>query len=280
MRFFASLLDYQTLGDNKFSKEIKLFKYKLVLPSINESNSYFINNGKSLIIPLTSIKGLPTNISSSIIYERELEGRFVDFIDFISRMKDYKITLAHVITLVNSGAFDEFGETRNTLRKAAPIVLQYIEETSSQLSLLSKEEEKLLYPVISKYEEDEVIKLEKEIETLGILISGSFLDKYRNDLEKNNIKTIQELPNCYGSVNIGVIMNSIRNIQTKKNENMAILNCFDDTGDIKVVVFTDTYEKFKFKLIQGCGAIINGIYRKDDKGISFIANSIELLKEN
>ena len=278
--FFASLLDYQTLGDNKFSKEIKLFKYKLVLPSINESNSYFINNGKSLIIPLTSIKGLPTNISSSIIYERELEGRFVDFIDFISRMKDYKITLAHVITLVNSGAFDEFGETRNTLRKAAPIVLQYIEETSSQLSLLSKEEEKLLYPVISKYEEDEVIKLEKEIETLGILISGSFLDKYRNDLEKNNIKTIQELPNCYGSVNIGVIMNSIRNIQTKKNENMAILNCFDDTGDIKVVVFTDTYEKFKFKLIQGCGAIINGIYRKDDKGISFIANSIELLKEN
>ena len=278
--FFSSLLDYQTLGDNKFSKELKLFKYKFTLPSINESNTYFINNGKSLIIPLTSIKGLPSNIANAIIYEREQNGKYLDFIDFISRIKDYKITLAQIITLINAGAFDEFNETRNTLRKAAPIVLQYIEETSSQLSLLSKEEEKLLYPSISKFDEDEEIKLEKEIETLGILISGSFLNKYRNDLNTKTIKLINELPNCFGKVNIGVIIDSIKIIQTKKKENMAILNCFDDTGEIQVIAFNETFEKEKYKLIRGVGTLINGIYRKDNKGVSFIANSFELLKEN
>lgn len=278
--FFASILDYQTLGDNKYSNELRLFKYKLALPSINNSSNYYINNGKTLIIPLNAIKGLPSNIANSIIFEREQDGKFEDFIDFISRMKDYKLTLAHIITLINSGAFDEFNETRNTLRKAAPIVLQYVEETSSQFSLLSKEEEKLLYPVISRYEEDTKIKLEKEIETLGVLISGSFLDKYRNNLNNFEIKTIQELPNTNYQVNIGVIMDNIKIIQTKKKETMAIITCFDDTGEIKAVLFKDTYDKEKLKLIKGLGAIFTGYYREDNVGVSFITNSIELLKEN
>ena len=61
---------------------------------------------------------------------------------------------------------------------------------------------------------------------------------------------------------------------------MAILNCFDDSGEVKVVLFKEAYEKEKSKLIKDAGVIINGSYKKDAKGESFIANSITLLKEN
>ena len=277
--FYATLLDYHSLIDNKFSKELRLLKFKLLLPSINKSQAYFQNINRNLLIPLTSIKGLPNNIIEAIIYERE-EGDFTDFIDFVSRMKEYKITLPHIITLINAGAFDEFNMTRNTLRKAAPIVLEYIEETSSQFTLLSKEEEKLLYPSIQIYDEDEKIKLEKEVEVLGLLISGSFLDKYSTSLSKANVTPISNLSVNQKNVSIGVIINEVKIVKTKSNDTIGILNCFDDSGEIKVVLFKETYEKEKFKLNKGVGALINGFYKIDAKGISFIANSLELLKEN
>ncbi|MBE6143696.1 MAG: DNA polymerase III subunit alpha [Erysipelotrichaceae bacterium] len=278
--FYATLLDFNSLLDNKFSNELKLLKFKLILPSINKSSLYFSNEERNLRIPLSSIKGLPFNICEAILHERTSEGNFTDFIDFVSRMKDYKLTLAHVITLINSGAFDEFNQTRNTLRKAAPIVLQYIEETSFQTSLLSKEEQKLLYPAISIYEEDEKIKLEKELEVLGVLLSGSFLDKYRTDLNRYQTTQVSTLASNHNQVNIGVIISNIKIVQTRKKDTIGILNCFDDSGEIKVVLFKETYEKEKFKLAKDIGVLINGIYRIDSKGESFIANSIELLKED
>ena len=277
--FYSTLLDFSSLLDNKFSKELKLLKFKLILPSINKSTLHFINENRNLIIPFSSIKGIASGISEAIIYERGLNGNFIDFMDFISRMKDYKLTLAHTITLINSGAFDEFNKTRNTLRKAAPIILQYIEETHSENTLLSKEEEKLLYPSIHDYEEDEKIKLEKELEVLGVLLSGSFLDKYRISLSNYKITPISNLSSTYGQTNIGVIISNVKTIKTRKQENMCILNCFDDSGEIKVILFKDVYEKEKFKLNKDICVVISGSYKVDSKGISFIANSITQIKE-
>ena len=277
--FYSTLLDFNSLVDNKFSNEFMKLNYKLGLPSINKSSYVYVNEENTLLIPFTAIKGLPNNIAEAIVYERELNGNYSDFIDFISRIKEYKFTLAHAITLINSGAFDEFNQTRNTLRKAAPIVLQFVEETANQVSLLSKEEQKLLYPSISSYPEDEKIKLEKEIEVLGVLLSGSFLDKYRNDINNQNVNTINSLTSNK-TVNLAVIINSIKIIKTKKQDTIAILNCFDDTGEIKIVLFKETYEKEKFKLNKDIGILVTGYYKEDNLGASFIANSIELLKEN
>ena len=61
---------------------------------------------------------------------------------------------------------------------------------------------------------------------------------------------------------------------------MCILNCFDDSGEVKVILFKEVYEKEKFKLNKDIGVIITGIYKVDDKGASFIANRIDLLKED
>ena len=60
---------------------------------------------------------------------------------------------------------------------------------------------------------------------------------------------------------------------------MCILNCFDDSGEIKVILFKDVYEKEKFKLNKDICVVISGSYKVDSKGISFIANSITQIKE-
>ena len=278
--FYSTLLDYQTLSENKFTKELKALKFSFSLPSINKSSLTFISENRRLIIPFTSIKGIPSSVSEAIVYERTENGNFIDFTDFILRMKEYNITLTQIITLINAGSFDEFNKTRNTLRKAAPIILQYVKNTTSQFSLLSKEEEMLLYPSIKDYPEEEKVKLEKEIEVLGILISGSFLDKYRDSINRNDISLISELSSINSVYSIACIIQEVKIIQTKKKENMAILKCFVDSGEINVVLFAETYEKEKLKLIKDIGVLINGTYRNDYKGSSFICNTLEILKEN
>ena len=64
---------------------------------------------------------------------------------------------------------------------------QYVDE-----GLLTQEELSLYAPLIEEEEENNHLKYDLEFQTLGILLSGSLLEKHQSYIEKNKIKTIQE----------------------------------------------------------------------------------------
>lgn len=280
--FFAALFDFTSIQDEsyaKFTLELKHFNISLSLPSINKSNLSFVTNNSSLILPFTLIKGLPYRVSEDIVNERKQNGEYVSFTDLICRLQDYNVKEEHIISLINAGALDEFNLNRNTLRKNVPLIYLYAKGGIKSSSLISKEEALLLAPVMKTYEEDEEIKLQKELDVLGILLSGSFLNKY--DLSSLNITSIQDLE-LNKKANIACFISTVRIIKTKKGQEMAFISLYDDTSSIDAVMFSSTYEKYKMYLLKNRGLLVKGNKsnnRSKEDEITFNIDEISLLKE-
>ena len=91
--------EYMTAVLNSFSNDTeKLAKYlnvarakgmKLLPPSVNDSNENFTTDGKAIRVGFSGIKGINA-VAEDIIAERNNNGSFKDFEDFLNRMSYYK----------------------------------------------------------------------------------------------------------------------------------------------------------------------------------------------
>lgn len=278
--FFAALLDFQVLSDTKYSHYLNEFRklhVTLKLPDINLSNNQYLVQDNSILIPLTAIKGLSHQNIDSILYEREHFGKFTSFKEFVSRTKEYNISQSSIITLINSGAMDAFSN-RSQLRKQTAVYLNSL-SISSELIELSEEEMSLMEIKYQENENDRRLNLDKEFETIGILLSGSYLEPYKRQISNAKAITIAESINYSGTITLGVLVINPRVIRTKTNQSMAYLRVLDDTMELSVIVFPDLYNTTHYLLNKRSALLIQGYYKNDRKGISFIATKIDKLEE-
>lgn len=282
--FFASLLDAKSISDKyaKYIKEFSISDIGLGLPSINisEAENYKVKENK-IIIPFYGIKGLPNEIGKAIVHERNENGPFKDFIQFTKRLISYNINEKQIISLIDAGAFDSFNVTRASLREFTPTVIAYAKSTDFNTEGLTEEEIKLMQPRLNEIPENEETKLLREMDVLGVLISGSLFSSYSNAIKANKIRPIEEVISSKEMLTLALIIGEIRVINTKKNKTMAILTCYDDSTSINVTIFSDEYEKYKINIEKNKPLKFNGYFRKDDYyGDTFIANAIEPLEVN
>ena len=66
-------------------------------------------------MPFSLIKNIASNVSEEIINERNENGLFKDFYDFLKRCYKGSVNKRVIISLVESGAFDIFNITDNFL---------------------------------------------------------------------------------------------------------------------------------------------------------------------
>lgn len=86
---------------NKYILDSKDFDIMVCPPHINKSKLNFsIDNGK-ILFGLSAISGIGDTFANAIINERELNGKFVNLVDFISRVNPSK---SQIIMLIKSGA--------------------------------------------------------------------------------------------------------------------------------------------------------------------------------
>ncbi len=277
--FLATMLTYLTGSENKYAKfmrDINLFQIKLLLPNINYSkmNYQVVNN--NILLPFTSIKGLPVNLAEALIYERNLNGKYLSLENFYSRTMPYGFNESHYFILINSGALDLFNYNRVQLRKSLNAFIQYASMPIESISLFSDS----FKPVIKKYPVDRQYDLEQEYSALGIIISGSLFEKYSNFINHHMIKSIFYLSSSRQNVNIGVVINKVKEITTKNKNKMAIVYGFDDSQDIEIVVFNKLYEQCRNLLIEKNIVLVNGNFKQNEYGLSFIANNIIKMEEN
>ena len=282
--FLATMLTFQANSSEKFikfSNDFNLFQIKLDLPNINHSMLDYQANENRLLLPLTAIKGLPTNLCEAIIHERNQNGKFLSFEDVITRLISYKFTIEHFNTLINSGCLDIFQYNRSTLRKNLSLIIQYAENEFSENSLLSKEEREKYRPRVRIYETDKSLDLELEFNTIGIMISGSIFDVYSNYISRKNIQKIFNVSSSRATVTIGIKVTKIKEILTKSNSKMAIIYGFDQTQSIEAVLFNNQYEEYQNILKENAFIALTGYFRNDENyGLSFVVNQLELMEEN
>ena len=278
--YYACLLNHLPLNDprmNLLFKELNYFNINLKLPSINKSSLQYVIEDNSLYIPFSSIKGIDKNILLSL--NKIITNHIDSFSTFMKFAHEENIPEEAVINLINAGCFDEFNKTRVTLRHSITMFKNYYSSISSE-GMLTQEELMLLQPIIQDEEEDESLKYELEFNTLGLLLSGSLLNKYKNQLVNNHIRPINELiNNKVFSTQIGAIIKKVKIIKTKKNENMASVILQDDSTIIEGVIFPRTYAQYMHLLKVDNALLIKGYFQYKDEEISFICNDLIKLEE-
>lgn len=277
--FFSTILNNQKSSSLEYFdiiNELSYFNIKLLSPSINESTKNYRIQGNNLRIPLNQIKEISLNISLEILKERE-KGKFTSFYDFVNRTRSINLTSTQKENLIDAGALDEFNYSRTSLKKAYKNYDMYFNNFSF-LTDLSEEERNKLLPVIINEEDDIEIKNALEINSLGLLISRNLFTKYENYIKNHNIKTIKDIYQTDLPIYIIVKVNIIREITTKGNKLMAILNVIDNLNQLKVIIFPKLYDKIPSIKINDV-IILKGYLKNDEHGSDFIAQEIKKMEE-
>lgn len=280
----------------KYVLYLKDKKYKVFPPDINKSRAVFKVEKDGVRFGLSALKGVGQGVVDNIIEEREKNGYFKDFPDFISRcIADLNSRL--VEGLIYSGAFDDMGVPRSQLAlvyedlctRAKAINKQ---KNGAQMSLFGDfiEDEKLevTYPDVPELEPSE--KLSKEKEVLGVYVSGHPFEKYLNKVDGCNFDCSvlsdyvedEDGNRTYNRIQDGMritmagIIGSYRRTTTKRTGAfMAFLNVEDVYGSLECVCFPAIYEKVKPFVANDKIVKITGKLDVDgEKGISCIVDEL------
>lgn len=270
--FLAAVLNNRINNIVEITKYVMYLKerdIKVLPPDINKSKQFFSVENYCVRIGLVAIKGVGHAAIESIIDEREKNGEFTSFEDFIARSDIHALNRRLVENLILAGAFDQFGVSRAVLVEVCGELIDMAagiakQKESCQISLFGTvlEETPLHvdYPNIPEF--DTKTKLSKEKEVLGVYISGHPLENYMEKFHKFSFSCLslaeyeedEEGNRTYPDledgtfVTMGGMITAINKKVTKNGANMAFITVEDVYGGIEVVLFPKVYDRYKDKL--------------------------------
>lgn len=259
----------------KYTAFAKKEGFEVLAPDVNKSGTYFKTENGNIRFGLAALKGVGSTVIDEIIKEREANGEFKSFEDFIARATIPVLNKRVLESLIVSGAFDCFGKYRSQLMAVYGVAVDRAirdnkNKKTGQFSMfdsfaeMKDEFNSLDWPDIKEYSKDTLLKFEKDI--VGIYISGHPLDDYLDKFEKFNLTSdmlapkedetgdedeeIAEEDAVYEQVSDGMkvtcggIIIEKRKIM-KDGKEMAFLKLEDLNGVIEVSLFANVYPKFK-----------------------------------
>lgn len=264
--FYAAILDNTGGESDSFSlalSEIRRENIKILGPNVNESLNYFVIKDGSLLFPLNRIKGLYNEVSNNVILERETKGPFRDYFDFVVRMRTHKMNNAQLMKLIDAGALDCLDKSRASLRINMPAAVAYSNMIADDEGNLIINMADFARPVYKHVEDDYIENLNREYETLSLMISGSPLDIYKDKLSKYELTKLSDITKSGKTTNIAGIIKSVKIIKTKKGTPMAFVLLFDETSETEITLFSDQYEIYSEFLKHNSVIVVNGYYKFD-----------------
>ncbi len=267
--FLAGILNDRIDKIEEISKYIVYMKEKniqVLPPDINKSKAIFWVEGDGIRIGLGALRGVGQDAIALVIKEREENGEFKDFGDFVSRCAKF-INKRIIESLIYAGAFDSFGCNRQQVASVYEEVYARVnaldkQKAGDQLSLFGSiiEEQKIevTFPNIEEY--DTMEKLSKEKSVLGVYVSGHPFEKFlpyfkdRNfnclmlnaytEDEETGIKTYTELSDGM-AVSMGGMIAASKKLKTKSGQLMAFITVEDMYGSVECVCFPKVYDKIR-----------------------------------
>ena len=268
VQFFCSILNNRIDKIEETSKYLTYVKskgYEVLSPDINKSMAYFKTEKGGLRFGLVGLKNVGLGVINSIVKEREENGDFTSFEDFINRCIQLGINKRLVESMILAGAFDSFGINRKTLITVYSDYMDRIATANKkkddvQISFFGTVFEKdegleLEYPDVAEYSSKEKLTLEKSV--LGIYFSGHPLADYKEQFDKfsfntsvldfyeedeDGTKTYTEIQEGE-SVNMGGIISEYKRLSTRSGTTMAFVKLEDVYGQIEVICFPKVFDK-------------------------------------
>ena len=115
------------------------------------------------------------------------------------------------------------------------------------------------FDLVLKYEEDKRYELlENEKKVLGIYLTTHPVVLFRNKIQAPLVLVGHMIENINQNILAVLCIEKIKTIRDKKGANMCFLTCYDETGSIDCVLFSDQYERYKVFLKKGNMVLVRG----------------------
>jgi DNA polymerase III subunit alpha len=255
-----------------FIEECKSLKLQVAPPDINQSDYMFkVIDATHLAYGLGAVKGAGQAAIESIVVERNRNGQFKDIFDFCRRVDAKKINRRVLDALIKAGAFDKIGPHRASIMASLPIALLQAEQALRDFTLgqhdmfgnMTAETPDIQYAVVPEWSEQERLFGEKE--TLGLYLTGHPIHRFLHEIKHFSPIRITDLrPSNNQSISVAGIVSSIRAIQTKRGDRMAIVNLEDGTGQIDVLCFSEAFNQYRELLVKDQLIIVEGEVSVDE----------------
>ncbi|MDR3146813.1 MAG: DNA polymerase III subunit alpha [Treponema sp.] len=234
-------------------------------PDINRSGKLFSVVEGRIVYGFLGIKGIGDRSAEEIVLCRR-EGPYRDFIDFLKRVDIKTIGKKNMELLIQTGAFDTMGRSREVLLGNLERAIEQIQNIKDeakygQSSLFGDTEEKL-YPdfVFDEFpntSREEKLRIEKEL--TGFYLSGHPMDDCRTlweryvGLDLGQAESIAPGP-C---ILIG-IFKGLRAITSKSGRPMAFATLADYRGEIDLVFFEDSWVRCRDRIKENDIIVLRG----------------------
>jgi len=271
--FMSSLLtnaignEYKT---KEYINECKKMGINILKPNINLSEYNYKKENGCIRFSLSTIRNVGSISCKEIINERNKNGLFIDFFDFVKRTYGKSINKKTIESLIDADVFSEFEYNHNSLHSNLDIAINY---ASLAKDLDESIIEKPIINIENEFSNEELSRREKEV--FGFYLSNHPLLRFKS--RYNNVIDSNEIHNYFDKyVNLVGYVNKINNINTKKNEKMAFMNISDEFDEVDVVVFPRQYDSVS-NLIKGDVVLINGLVQRRMSKYKVVLQKIEKL---
>lgn len=282
---------------NKHILDAKQFNVEVLPPNINKSEMNFAVIDDTIMFGYSAIVGIGSTFAETIITERNTNGKFKNFNDFIERVQPTK---AQVISLVKSGAIPtknkkmflikyldslyQKSEYRpvTTLPTKMALLTNWDIDTSEYMIGKKVDKER----VLALYNEKKKDKFNEEQKIKHQAYINECNEKYLKDeafyefealqifvSDENPFAKAYEILDDFSSYNNGdkcVIVGIISKIQKKKTKTgsqFAFANIYSGDGLIEVTIWPNELQKFQDLIVKGQQVAILGKKEGEDKMI-------------
>ena len=285
-----------------FMDECKSMHINVKGPDVNESFSAFgVNKKGNIRFGLAAIKGIGANVVNAIIGARNKDGQFQSIYDFVERVDKAALNRRTLEGLALSGSFDCFPEVNredfflanNKGETLAELLARYGQnyqnaKGSQENSLFGDFDESLNTagrpPIKSAPRWNDIERLDRERDLVGMYLSGHPLDPYFVELRYGCSQTLKEF-NEEGPVEDRelTLAGLVCDYQIKQGRKgpFGILKIEDYSASAEFALFGQDYIDYGKFGIKGTPIIIRGRYgrRFANSDIRFQIASITLLEQ-
>ena len=230
----------------EFVEELKRLNIEIVRPSINKSFAEFKAFDGKLFYGLGAIKSVGFEAISNIIKEREKNGKYKTFADFINRVDAKDVNKLQLEGLVKAGVFDEFNKDRNKILNSIPKIIQQIknindDKNNHQSNLFEGQDythKEFEFMPTKSWKQKEL--LAEEFKAIGFYLSDHPLNEYEEVFNQLEILPYNQF--CDNEKNEGLVAGTIMSIQEKKSAKgtpYGIVKFSDKKGEFELFLFAE-----------------------------------------
>ena len=263
-----------------FMDECKRMGRQVLGPDVNESYMAFtVNKQGNIRFGMGSIKGVGEGAVLAIIEERDKNGPFTDTFNFVERVNLSAVNRKSFENIVLAGAIDAFGIRRSQffgMDDKGITFLENIIRYGTKLKTDKASTENTLFggmggtmkvdvakPDIPNCEDwNNLEKLNKEKELVGIYLSAHPLDTYRLEIDQFSSNTLSELKHLAElngrDISFAGIITEVRTGTTKTGKPYGSITIEDYTDSLKMMFFGNDFIDYNKYFSMGYALYFKG----------------------